>query len=134
MPVFLLMLGLLSTDTMHLCGGPGPLCPPPPCHMIGPGHHPPPHWHCTQVSSSTSSEDTTSVDTSYYEYKEDDGDSSGSSASGSSGFMWFNALMYLVGAAALASIVGFIVFKKRVSLRILVEFIRNHTSTQLCLG
>jgi hypothetical protein len=57
------------------------------------------------------------VDTSYYEYKEDDGDSSGSSASGSSGFMWFNALMYLVGAAALASIVGFIVFKKRVSLR-----------------
>jgi hypothetical protein len=105
-------------DTMHLCHGPGPLCPSPPCG-IGPRHH---EWECD--TSSTSSSSSSSTETSYENTDEaDETDNNRNGQSGTDtpgGFSKFSAMMYVIAGAALALIVGGVLFKKRVSYRVLI--------------
>ena len=122
-------LTLASADTMKLCNHQGHLCPGPPCGL-GPRHH---KWECTNNDDDTTDDTTgyTTTDdtavtgsssgtttTTYYDYDvtgEEDQSGNGSTTAASS---FFSAMAYLAAGAAVAGIVGAIIFKKRVSDRI----------------
>jgi hypothetical protein len=96
---------------MHLCNGPGPICPSPPCGL-GPHHH---KWDCETNSTVTSSaveyEEEGDGSVEAEESTKSGSGQSGSEATGST----FNALFYVIAGAAVATVVGAVLLKKRVS-------------------
>jgi hypothetical protein len=106
---------------MHLCHGPGPICPSPPCGL-GPHHH---KWECDTNSTVTSSAIEYEGEGEGEAEEDENGEAEESSKTGSgqSGNettgSTFNALFYIIAGAAVATIVGAILFKKRVSFEII---------------
>jgi hypothetical protein len=104
---------------MHLCHGPGPICPSPPCGL-GPHHH---KWECDTNSTVTSSAIEYEGEGEAEEDENGEAEESSKTGSGQSGNettgSTFNALFYIIAGAAVATIVGAILFKKRVSFEII---------------